>query len=402
MKRLIILVLITLICVLMTGCYGIIMETDIKADGSGSFVGKSGINETAYKLMKSYDQQMQSDDVDSNEEWTPFVYNGKTYYGTEANENFNNVQDFNDRMQIISEQSEVDIGLFELVRNEDGSLKLILRVTNETANTSDMENNINSLDISEEQKKLLIKDMVMLFSFNMPGAVTQVEGDSAGITINNNTLKIDFLKLNVPVGEGITKTYVFETKNETQSETSINSTRFTDVPVTLWSCKAINVLAEGGLVSGVGEGRFSPERGMKISEFCQVLANATGLESGADESGYWAAKAIQSCIDKGYIYTHGEINSQNYDEVITREEAIAAMQLASGRPQIIDKNVSIQDIPDGSEISDKYKSLVLQAYNSGITTGVNEQLKFSPKNQLTRGEVCQLFYNVNWITPIER
>ena len=53
-------------------------------------------------------------------------------------------------------------------------------------------------------------------------------------------------------------------------------------------------------------------------------------------------------------------------------------------------------------ISDKYKALILQAYNSGITTGVNEQLKFSPKNKLTRGQVCQLFYNVNWTTPIKK
>ena len=174
--------------------------------------------------------------------------------------------------------------------------------------------------------------------------------------------------------------------------------KFSDVPESLWSYEAINTLAEGGLVSGVGDGRFSPERGMKISEFCQVLVNANGLESGADESGYWAAKAIKSCIDKGYIYSHGEIKPEIYDEVITREEAIAAMQLASGRVAIEGKNITIDNIPDGDQIDEKYKDLVLKAYNSGITTGVNEQLKFSPKNQLTRGQVCQLFYNVNWTT----
>lgn len=177
--------------------------------------------------------------------------------------------------------------------------------------------------------------------------------------------------------------------------------QFRDVLPSSWSYQAIKTLAEGGLVSGVGDNRFSPDRGMKISEFCQVLANAINLESGADETGYWAAKAIKSCIDRGYIYSHGTINSKNYDEIITREEAIAAMQLASGREKVQGKNVTINDIPDGSQIDTKYKKLIVQAYNSGITTGVNEQLKFSPKNQLTRAQVCQLFYNVNWTTKKE-
>jgi hypothetical protein len=81
-----------------------------------------------------------------------------------------------------------------------------------------------------------------------------------------------------------------------------------------------------------------------------VLANAKGLEFGADETGYWAAKAIKSCIDRGYIYSHGEINLENYEQIITREEAVAALQMASGRGRKEGMNVTLQDIPDGTQM----------------------------------------------------
>jgi hypothetical protein len=297
-------------------------------------------------------------------------------------------------MNALSLEEEIESGLFTLTKEQDGSLRLSLNITAETANTAEAEANMSSFDIPEYQVEMLMQDMVMKYTFNMPGMVTQVAGDNAGITINGETLTIDFLKLDIPTDINVNKTYSFISK----PQQSNNGSRFIDVPTTLWSCKAINVLAEGGLVSGVGEGRFSPERGMKIAEFCQVLANAMGLESGTDDTGYWAAKAIKSCIDRGYIYSHGEIILENYEQIITREEAIAAMQIASGRVAMEGSNITLADIPDGAQIDDRYKEFVLQAYNSGITTGVNAELKFSPKSNLTRGQVCQLFYNVNWTT----
>ena len=55
-----------------------------------------------------------------------------------------------------------------------------------------------------------------------------------------------------------------------------------------------------------------------------------------------------------------------------------------------------EDIPDYADISPEYKENVLKAYNCLITTGVDVKRTFLPKNSLKRGEVCQLFYNLNW------
>ena len=52
------------------------------------------------------------------------------------------------------------------------------------------------------------------------------------------------------------------------------------------------------------------------------------------------------------------------------------------------------DIPDYNQISAEYRSNVLKAYNIGITGGVDSNRTFAPAANLTRAQVCQLFYNL--------
>lgn len=393
MRKVLFLSLSLVLCLTLSGCYGVIADVSVNSNGSGTINARMGFSESAYNMIQFSEDGSSSEGPTEIEDMQPFIYNGKTYYGSIMSESFSSVEEFNTKTS-ENEDGHVETGIMNLAKNDDGSLTLTLKITQDSGKlTEESETTMNSLEMSEEELQLLLADMAVVYTFNMPGNVIQTAGDSSGIIINNNVIEIDFLKLVVPEDSETEKIYTFTTQISKSEE---NTSRFTDVPNDLWSCKAINVLAEGGLVSGVGDNRFSPERGMKISEFCQILANATGLESGADETGYWAAKSIKSCIEKGYIYECGEVNIENYSRTITREEAIAAMQLASGRSQMKDRQINIEDIPDWQQIDDKYKDLILQAYNSGITTGVNEQFKFSPKSQLTRGQVCQLFYNVNW------
>jgi len=387
MRKTIMLITICLMSLILSGCMAGVANITVNEDGTIEVFTQMGISESTVNALSAT-----SEEVREIKQQTKFVYNGVPYYGEIKNPRFDSIESFNKQINETNEYG-TDQGKVKLFKKEDGCYRLTLTVTNETADTTEMKSNLEINGVNKATIEQLMNDMVLLYTFNMPGKVTQTFGSSQGITISGNRVQINFLKLDIPEEEGVEVTYEFETQPKI-----VGTLRFSDVPETLWSYNAINALAKGGLVVGVGEGRFSPERGMKITEFCQILANANGLESGADESGYWAAKAVKSCIDKGYIYSHGEIIPENYDEVITREEAIAAMQLASGRVAIEGKNIKIENIPDGDQIDPKYRELVLKAYNSGITTGVNEQLKFSPKNKLTRGQVCQLFYNVNWTT----
>ena len=57
---------------------------------------------------------------------------------------------------------------------------------------------------------------------------------------------------------------------------------------------------------------------------------------------------------------------------------------------------------DFNLISPVYKDDVINAYLNGITKGIDENRTFAPKSLLTRAQVCQLFYNINWVSPLEQ
>lgn len=119
------------------------------------------------------------------------------------------------------------------------------------------------------------------------------------------------------------------------------------------------------------------------------------------ESGWWAEKALASCLDNGWLTDRGPVNRENYDTTIRRQEAIAAMQRASQRPPMEGNNYTLADIPDYENICEKYRADLVAAYNSGITAGVDSEGTMLPLNTLTRAEACQLFYALRWGAPAE-
>lgn len=189
-----------------------------------------------------------------------------------------------------------------------------------------------------------------------------------------------------------------ENNEDTQGEEIVEPVRFPDVPRSMWCYNAIYTMTQGGLVSGYGNGTFGPSDTITIGQFAQIMARAKGYEIGAGETGWWAELAVQNCLDNEIITDRGPVTQETYDVPITREEAVAALQLATEKENT-DKNMfSLSDIPDYEDIDEKYKDLIVEAYNSGITSGVDETRAFLPKKNLTRAEVCQLFYNIGWTT----
>lgn len=56
-------------------------------------------------------------------------------------------------------------------------------------------------------------------------------------------------------------------------------------------------------------------------------------------------------------------------------------------------------IPDAANIAPGYLNDIKVAYKVGICNGVDSAGTFNPKANITRAEVCQLFYNIRWVTP---
>lgn len=389
MRMLSLTLVMALCCSLLTGCMGAVGEVKVNADGSGVITLSAGMTKDALEMMASMDETGADVNFD---EYTAFEHNGVTYYGSVQTDKFSSVDEFNKVMQedvMEGSTNGVDSGSLSLVKNTDGSFTLTLVVTPETGDTTELEQSAAASDMDAAMIETLFKDFAVAYQFEFPTAVKQIAGPTGGITITGNKVVMDIMKLD-PTTTNVT--YVFTT-GATQGI-------FTDVQYNAWYFEAVNAMAKGGLVAGIGNNKFNPEGTLTYAQFCTILARAKSLETGT-ENGYWAYKSIESCIEAGYIFDRGEINSKNYDVAIPREAAVAAMykgkQVELSAPL---NTLTSMDIPDFDKISDEYKEDILKAYNYGITGGMDTNRTFAPLNNLTRAQVCQLFYNLDWTTPM--
>ena len=385
MKKMIALILtLVMCCTLMTGCVGEIATVKIEPNGSGTIDMQFGFTDEAIETMVAL-----GTDPKEIEHYKPFVYNGVTYYGETISQKFANVSEFNTLMNgnmgLETQDVVENMGAFNLFKNEHGAFTFVL-------NLSNPENSIgvDTTEYTEEEIAILTENMQIIFTLVFPANVTQFAGDKNGVTINGNTLKLDFLKLS----ENETIEYVFVTGDA-------STIVFKDVSENHWANRAIYSLAYGGLVAGVGDNNFSPDTPLTRAQFYQILARATGLKVG-EAHDYWAYTAIESCKNFGFILKSVDLENFNpaeFDKPITREEAVAALTIATDYGENIIKDYIPMDftmIPDFNDIDEDYLTQVTLGYIYGITSGVDSNRTFNPKGNLTRAQGCQLFYNLNW------
>ena len=408
-KTMSLLFMLVLLCVTFTGCMGTIFEVTINEDCSGTIIVSTGLTEQGIETLE------QMSEGDKYEYETTFDYNGKTYYGQTQTQEFANIDEL---MALLSDNSEMDTDSdnFVIEKDKDGNFLFTVSNPEKTLNAEAMipseSEPQDEEEMTEEEKEALADQFAFILKFKFPYDVVQISGPSNGITIENDTLTLDALSINMAVTpDTVLKFKATKTGGtssapeveETPATPVVSAPTFTDVATDAWYHTAVTALAKGGLVAGIGDNKFDPEGTLTIAQFCQLLARAKSRATGTDENGYWAGVAIYECVDMGYINSYGEILPENYDVPITREAAVSAMYLASQANFLnaTPKGIKLEDIPDNDKISEVYKEHIVDAYNYGITNGNDDKLTFNPQGSLTRAQVCQLFYNLDWTEPAE-
>lgn len=176
------------------------------------------------------------------------------------------------------------------------------------------------------------------------------------------------------------------------------TTAFKDVPTSYWACTEINTLYQGGMINGYGDGTFGPKNAFSIAHMATIICNAKGYQTGA-QNGYWAYKAVDYCVNTLYcLPSQGPINNANYGKDCTRELAIYMLMKGLG-PVSEDnaKNVQPTDIPDYGQISQDYRSTILDAYRYGITNGTDSNGTFNPQGTLNRGQAAVIMYRAGYL-----
>lgn len=418
------LLLSVIMCVgCLTGCIGGVADIEVHTDGQIDIVARVGMTEEGIKMMSE-------SGMDSEMGNTAFEYNGVTYYGDVENQHYDTVEAFNAEWSKGTETNTTEI--MNLVQTADG-FKLTLNAVDTSQFVTETQGML-SAESEEELAQLeeVLKTMVYVLNFKFPYPVSIVSGANEGVSVNGNVASLDIMKMgnisndlvivsSKTASSGVDNDELKKLQEELAKEEAAKKAEelkkaleeaqkelekeigriiFEDVPETAWYKDAVYAMAEYGLVTGVGNAKFAPQDTLTYAQFCQILARAQGRETG-EQNGYWAYKAIESCRAKGDIIDLGEFTPENYDVPITREAAISGMFRAYGTKLYSEGKVGTSiketDIPDYDKIDPNYKWDILDAYNSGITNGMDSNRTFNPKGILTRAEICQLFLNAGFV-----
>ena len=116
---------------------------------------------------------------------------------------------------------------------------------------------------------------------------------------------------------------------------------FDDVPANAWYAKAVNTLASLGVVSGVGNGDFEPERSITRAEFTSIAMKfAEGKTGGTNifsdvKSTDWFYRAVVNSTQYGWIHGYGD-GTFRPNNPITRVEVTAIVNNMLGREADVD------------------------------------------------------------------
>lgn len=170
------------------------------------------------------------------------------------------------------------------------------------------------------------------------------------------------------------------------------SVRFTDI-VGHWAENDINNMAKRGIVSGVTETTFEPEREITRAEFAALVARALQLTAanGNDfqdvDSGSWYADEVAAASAAGLI--SGYDGYFRPDETITREEMaviiVKACQFGGGETA----TGQIDRFIDQDQISQWALTFADQAVSTGLISGMTADT-FAPQDNATRAQVTSL------------
>ena len=176
---------------------------------------------------------------------------------------------------------------------------------------------------------------------------------------------------------------------------SVSSTGYLDVASRRWYAPAVRFVTEEGLMTGRGEGTFSPLETITGAEFVQILYNQEGRPepgsaSFADVSGQWYAPAVTWAAGAGLITDQGEARLIPA-EPITRQQMALILYNYMGRPAASGQLA----FPDGEQTSPWAADAMVWAVSQGVLSGTERDgvLYLDPEGVATRAQTAQLLMN---------
>lgn len=189
-------------------------------------------------------------------------------------------------------------------------------------------------------------------------------------------------------------------KAQKERERDVVLRTFHDVPTGYWAVDAIAHSYARGYFKGEGEGRFAPERAITRGEFVSILGRMAGasasntatafgdVPSGAYYAGYvaWAqSKGIVAGVSQGRFEPNRSITREEMAVMLTKFLASQNKSYAA---------TGYANFSDGSSIAGWAKDSVDKMTRQGILSGMGNG-DFAPKANFSRAQAAQVLYTMD-------
>ncbi len=177
-----------------------------------------------------------------------------------------------------------------------------------------------------------------------------------------------------------------------------NPVEFSDVN-RHWAKASANNMGSRMVVTGVGAGKYEPDRNMTRAEFATVIVKALGLEPGIGSSSFsdvdsamWYSGYIKTAVAYGIIKGYNA-NTFGPEDMITREQAFTmlanAMKTTGLNVALADSDIAslLGTYEDGARVAKYAGSSTAACLKTGIVSGRKNNV-LAPKAYVTRAEVA--------------
>lgn len=166
---------------------------------------------------------------------------------------------------------------------------------------------------------------------------------------------------------------------------------FSDV-TSHWASEYIKEAVTLGIVNGMPDGTFAPDKEMTRAEFATILWNMAKKPETESSSAFndvksedWYFKQIAWAFEKGYI--NGISNAEfNPNGTITREQAMTILYRYAGS---LESNEKLEVFTDKDNISDFAYPAMCWAVENKIISGVSDT-EIAPKQSATRAQLATI------------
>ena len=165
---------------------------------------------------------------------------------------------------------------------------------------------------------------------------------------------------------------------------------FKDVPSSAWYYSDVKEAWEMGLINGMNETTFAPDKNMTYAQTVKLAAcinqkylfDSVTLEEG---SPYWYSSYVEYARENGVIVTE-----YNWDDNIMRADFAEIFVNALPEEALGEKN-TVEDgaIPDVSS-SHPQAAVIYKLYRAGIVNGMDKNGTFQPDSPIRRSEVSAI------------